>query len=379
MSTRAPRLLAFVYSFDLAGSERVGADIAQALAARGWSVEVCATHAADGPLRTRLEAAGIRCFGLDSERRSRLGRRWAVLRLLRVRRPDVLHVQHFPMLALVRRAARLAGVPRIVVTEHTDAHLRGDPAMARLAVRHGRRADCITVIHAELRRRLVDDLGLPAERVVLIPNGVDRSRFRPASPDPRLRAMLGARAGSVLLGCVARLHPDKDHATLFHALAGMDAVDWTLALIGDGPERAGLERLAADLGLAARITFCGDQGAIEALMPQLDLLVLASRTEGLPMVLLEAMACGVPCVATAVGGIPALLADAHGVVVEPANPAALSAALGELLAAPRRREQIAARARVRIARDYDLAVTIDAYQRVLAPPAAAAMPVHADA
>jgi glycosyltransferase involved in cell wall biosynthesis len=100
------------------------------------------------------------------------------------------------------------------------------------------------------------------------------------------------------------------------------------------------------------------------LMPQFDVVVLASRTEGLPMVLLEAMACGVPCVATAVGAIPRLLADGAGLVVPPEDPKALAAALSRVLSDPGLAERIANAGRRRVRAEYDLKRVVEAYLRV---------------
>ena len=365
----ARRVMLVVYRFDSGGSERLAGQIAEDLHERGHGVTVCATHGGPGPLSRALEAQGIPCIALDGERHGRLARRWALWRLFRRERPHVLHVQHLPILELVYRPARLAGVRRIHVTEHTDAHLVGDRRLQRRVARLGRAVDAVTVIHAGLRRFLVETVGLPSGQVRLVPNGVDTARFAPADPEPRLRAALGAAAADdVVIGCVARLHPDKDHATLIDAAARLARAGHTgfhLVLIGDGEERTALERQAAAAGIGERVRLLGDRDDVAALVPQLDLFVLPSRTEGLPMVLLEAMSAGVACVATRVGGIPELLADGVGVLVPPADPPALAAAIGGLLDDPQRRRALGRRGRERVRRQYDLRRTMAAYRRLL--------------
>lgn len=363
-------LLEVLFSFNLAGSERIGTVLAKALVARGWRVSIAATHVADGPMRQPLVDAGFACHGLDIERHGRFARRWAIFRLCRRLRPDVLHAQHIPMFVLCFWPAWLAGVRRFVVTEHTDYQLRTEPRIRRRLRRYARHADRITVIHDGLARYLVDDLGVPADRVTVIPNGVDCDRFAPAPRDPTLRRTLGADDDTILIACVARLHRDKDHPTLLRAFALLVAdasrSRCHLALIGEGEAREAIEALVREFGLEDHVTLLGDRPDVVDLMPQFDVLVLASRTEGLPMVLLEAMACGVPCVATAVGGVPGLLADGGGELVDPGDADSLAQALARLCDDEEHRRHAGIRARERVLAGYTETDMIDAYAHELA-------------
>lgn len=358
-----------LYSFENGGSERLGGWLALQLHDEGWPIEVCATHSADGPVRTWLEQAGIPAVGIDIESRSRIDRRWQIHWLMRSRRIELMHVQHVPMLALCYWPARLAGVGRIVVTEHTDEQMRSSARVASMGRRYGRRADLATVVHEGLRRYMVGELGVPPSRVRTIPNGVDTARFRPAAVDAGVRAELGAGPDDLLLGTVARLHPDKDHATLLHAFARLRAdapsLPVRLALVGDGPERAPLERLARELEITERVCFAGDREDVARIVPQLDAFVLSSCTEGVPLVLIEAMASGVPCVSTAVGGIADLLADGAGETVPPREPHALARALAALASDPARRAETGARARRTAVERHDFARVVDDYRQAL--------------
>lgn len=366
---RPQRLLEVLYSFDSGGSERLGVALAQGLAARGWDVTVAATHSANGPVRDALEAAGIACHGLDIESRGRLARRWAIFRLCRRLQPDVLHAQHIHMLMLAYWPARLAGVRRFVVSEHSDRRLRERPGLRRRLRRYARRVSQITVIHDELARYLVEDVGIAAERVQVIVNGVDAERFAPAPRNEVLRYALGAEPGDVLVGCVARLDPVKDHDTLLRAFAllresQLDA-RVRLVLVGEGEERCRIEALARSLGIDSRITLLGDRADIDRLMPQFDILALASRTEGLPMVLLEAMACGIPCVATSVGGIPGLFAGGAGELVSPGDTQELAEKLAALCADAGYREGLGRHARASVLAGHRQTDMVAAYEAVL--------------
>jgi glycosyltransferase involved in cell wall biosynthesis len=366
-----PRLLEVLYSFDSGGSERIGAVLATGLAARGWPVEVAATHAGTGPVADALATAGIPCHGLDVERHGRLMRRWAIFRLCRRLRPEVLHIQHVPMFLLCFWPAWLAGVRHFVVTEHTDYQLRTEPRIRRRFRRYARFATRVTVIHEGLARYLVDEVGVPDERIRVVVNGVDSESFAPAARDPSIRALMGVEdPDAVVIGCVARLHPDKDHATLIRAFARMreaqPRMPAHLVLIGDGQTRPEIEALIREAGLGASVHLLGDRGDVPRLMPQFDVLALASRTEGLPMVLLEAMASGVPCVATAVGGIPALLTDGAGELVAAGDVEGFAAALGRYVCDERQRRQAGMSARERVLAGYRECDMIEDYARELA-------------
>src|SRR5207247_1309405 len=149
------------------------------------------------------------------------------------------------MFGLCYCPARLAGVARFVVTEHNDRQLQANPRLLASARRSAGRMSILTAIHASLRESLRDLLLVSGERVRLLGNGVDTEVYAPAPKDSRLREMLGGQALEPLIGCVARLHPDKDHASLLHAFTELRArCPSRLVLIGDGSERERLEVLA---------------------------------------------------------------------------------------------------------------------------------------
>ncbi len=357
-----------LYSFMNGGSERLGAWIASDLVNSGWPVSVCATHTTDGPIRDWLAGQGVDAVGMRADDLSRIGRRWNLYRLIRSRRIEVLHVQHFSILALCYWPARLAGVRRIVVTEHNEKRIYTDSRMVRRSKYYGARADMVTVIHEGIRRYLVDELGLPGNRVRTILNGVDTCRFAPASRAPSIRRELGADPGEILVGSVARLHPAKDQGTLLRAFGRVCHTlnePVKLVLVGDGEERERLYRLSSDLGVSERVHFTGDRTDIERVMPQLDVFVLSSQTEGVPLVLLEAMACGVPCISTDVGGIAELVDAGGGRIVPPKDTEALAAEIAGFVQAPDLRGEVGARARDATVSKFQLSNTLAAYREIL--------------
>ena len=232
-------------------------------------------------------------------------------------------------------AGRLAGVPAVVIAKRNVDAFETPRQMAVQRFTH-RLATHVTAVSEAVASSSVA-LGVPRERITVIPNGVDAARFADARPD---REALGAAAGNgaaPVVGSVGCLAPRKDYATLLEALALLEqrGLRFRAALVGEGPERARLERLAGSLGLAGRVRFLGERADVERLLPAMDVFVLSSREEGIPNALLEAMACGRPAVATAVGGTGEVMEDGvTGWLVPPGSAERLAAALAEAISRP---------------------------------------------
>jgi glycosyltransferase involved in cell wall biosynthesis len=199
--------------------------------------------------------------------------------------------------------------------------------------------------------------------IEVIENGVAIGALPDAQARTAARSRLGVPDGAFVVGCVARLAQEKRHDRLLEAFKRM-RTPAHLVLIGDGPSRASLETLAAALGLASRVHFLGTQLNPEALLPGLDVITLTSDREGLPMSLLEGMAAAIPVVATAVGGIPALLANDAGIAIAPDDSDLFAASLDALAADPARRETLGARGRARAIAHHSLEAMSAAYVSV---------------
>lgn len=206
---------------------------------------------------------------------------------------------------------------------------------------------------------LVATEAVPATRTLCLPNGVDCRRFAPCEwiARPALRSAAGLPPHGFLFGCVARLVPVKRHADMLAAFAEAtrERPEAHLLLIGDGPLEAALKQQAQALGIAGRVQFLGDRHDVERLLPLLDVFVLASASEGMSNALLEAMACGVPSIATAVGGNPEVVeAGRTGLLVPAQQSARLAAAMRELLEQPARNRDLGRRARQRVLDHFSL-------------------------
>ncbi len=291
---------------------------------------------------------------------------------------DLVHTRNWSSLVEGAFAALATGARHVHgLHGRTEAELAGIGTRRRVVERFlCRRADRVYALLPALEGEL-EELGVPAHKRAILENGVELERFR---PDPearaRLRQALGASPGEVLVGCVARLDPVKDHATLLRAFTKLPP-RVRLVLAGDGPLRRSLEQLAKVEGILSRVRFLGHVS--EPVFPALDVFVLPSLYEGFSNTILEAMACGVPVVATSVGGTPSLVAPDRGVLVPPGDPQALGAALVRLANEEKKRRALGqgglafARTRSldRMARAYE-----ELYRTVLEP-APVASPVPA--
>jgi len=240
----------------------------------------------------------------------------------------------------------------------------------RLLFRHlNYRFDCVVAPAQPILSGLAREESLAARRMLWIPNGVDSERFRPQSPQVRLesRRALGLADLEVAFGCVASLSPVKCHDHLLQAFAQVhrQLPHTRLLLIGDGPLRPQIELQIAALGLNDAVNLLGNRADLEALLPALDVAVLTSSTEGMSNALLEAMACGLPIVATAVGGNLQLVQHGiSGLLFPVGQPTALADALLALAQAPDTRQRMGLAARERIEREFSLDSMVRSFDRL---------------
>jgi glycosyltransferase involved in cell wall biosynthesis len=346
------------------GMEVVTMRLAMRLAEKGHRVGVtCVID--EGPLADDLRASGIRVARVPAP-----GLRTNVLpldlaRWLRRVRPDVVHI-HSGVWLKAARAARLARIRRVVFTEH--GALDVEPWYASFIKRSAARlTDVVVSVSAPLAEVLVDTHGVPRAKIRVVPNGVDTERFRPGPAGPVLQ-QLGVGDGPTI-GHVARLVPVKNQDLLLHAFAEVRrrVPNAQLVIVGDGPERERLLQLIDELGLRGAAHLPGEHRDVASLLRAFSVFALPSKAEGTSMSVLEAMASGVPVVASAVGGTPALLDDGQcGVLIPPNDRSALADALVALLGDPDRRSRLAAAARARAVNAYGEARVVEQYEALYA-------------
>ena len=321
-----------VDSLEVGGAERHVVDLAVALSRREYEVTVACSVAGD--LYKSLEEANVTVRSLLDQlvkRRVSAAYARALRRLAKDERFDLVHAHVYASAAAAAIATLGTGVP-LVITEHTEAVWRDRGA--RLVTRwFCRRASRVIAVSDAVKRRLVKQDDIPPGKIVVLPNAV------PANPDsgsgtPPLRDELRDRP---LVGVLARLQPEKGVATFLKAGAHVAKVvpQACFIVVGDGPLRTELEVLVRRLCIDQNVSFLGFRSDPRALIELLDVLVVPSLTEGAPLVVLEAMAAGVPLVASAVGGIPDQIRhEGEGLLVPPGDPEALGDAVLKLLRDP---------------------------------------------
>jgi glycosyltransferase involved in cell wall biosynthesis len=349
------KIVHLVIGGDPSGGQTVAHRLALAARAHGDTAAFVADR--PGPFLDALRAEGFEARVIDVSRTGHVGGLVRLARHLRATRADLLHVHtQIAGNVLGRLAARAARIP-VIAHVHIESHLppgrlrRGalrllDNATARLCVR-------ILVVSEETRRTL-ERQGYPRDRLVVVYNGVE---LPATSGGDRLRRELGVGPDAPVVGEVGRLAEVKGQRELIQAVARLDG-DVRLVLVGADVEAGGayrreLEAEAERLGVRERVLFAGYRADAESLVGELDVVALPSRAEGLPMVLLEAMARGRAVVATPVGGTPELVSDGEtGLLVPPCDVDALAAAIGGLLADPERRSRLGEAARRRVAAEF---------------------------
>jgi glycosyltransferase involved in cell wall biosynthesis len=326
--------------------------------------EVRALSLSAGSAVQRLRALGVPVDVLDETDDEAAVRE--LVPWLRREEIDLVHAHMFRAEVIGTRAAVAAGTAAIVATVHSS-RVRSDddirllasltPSMDRL------------IVPSEAIARKVRAEGRQGARFAIVPNGIDLSRFSGSVRPCALRGEYGVPSSAPLLGVVARLEPEKGHRHLIEAMpAILRAVPeaW-LAVIGEGSEADALRAQTAALGsrVAARVLFTGRRDDVSALTADLTLAVLPSLREAQGISLLEAMARGVPVVASEIGGIPEIVTDGvDGRLVPPGDPAALADAIVELVRDPALRHRLGEAGRRTVADRFSIDAQVRAIQTV---------------
>lgn len=342
------RVAIVAQSLDDGGLERLVQTLALSLDPDEFEPAVFALREL-GVYKDALDAAGIPVRDCRESGFRLRGIPLRLIRELRGFRPDIIHA-HSGTWVPASISKSVLRSPKLVFTEHG----RYPPEPRIRALVEGwcaARTDAITAVSTHVSQYLVDYLGLDRPPRVL-PNGI--------VPDPFLNPPPGARArlrsewkiedGHVLFACVGRLADVKNHRDLLLALAQARRTnpEARVALFGQGPLETEIRELVRELDLEDRVRFLGFREDVGACLNACDAFVLSSKTEGMPLSVLEALASGLPIVATSVGGVPEVLGEPPaGILVPPGDVAALGAALGRVAASESLRSRLSVRARAR--------------------------------
>lgn len=285
---------------------------------------------------------------------------WQLYRLFRRERPDIVHTHAWGTVVEGLLAARLARVPVVIHGEHGTLQLRA--YQRRVQRRAWSAADHLLAVSSRLAERMAEETGFPRERIRVIRNGVDLSRFG-STERSMARAALAVPLDAPVVVTVGRLVPVKDHGTLLEAWARTRGEQAILLIAGDGPLRESLAARATALGIDRSVRFLGHRPDVEVVLRAADAFVLSSESEGLSNTILEAMASGLPVVATRVGGADEMVIDGTtGLLVPPRAARELADALDLVLRDALKRDAMGAASRARVEAEFSLPGMVQRYE-----------------
>ena len=343
------------------GLERVVHALAIGQQRRGHhviAVPVAEELANDHPFRIPLERAGVEILPIVVPARSYRRERTLVAELLQRIRPDVMHSHGYHTDVMSVGIARRENVASVSTAHGFTRGEWKNLVYEWLDRRAFRRFDGVACVSRLLADELVKS-GVPKDKVRVIPNAWSQV----AQPLTRAaaREALGIPQQRRVVGWVGRMTREKGLDVLIDAIARLANADVHFCIVGDGPERATQVARAELLGLNDRITWTGMLLEASTFFPAFDVLALSSRTEGVPMVVLEAMAQRIPLVATAVGGIPDVISSNEAMLVQSEDSVMLASAITELIENPLAAGERAAAASVRLASKFDENAWLNAY------------------
>lgn len=320
-----PVRIAFcITELDPGGAERALFEIVTRLDPADWEVRVyCLGPETD--LARQLQNAGIQTVCLGARRASQMGVLFQLAKQLQAFRPALLQTFLFHANIIGRLAGWWAGVP--VVVSGLRVAERGKRWHLWLDRWTNRYVTLNVCVSEGVRQFAISHGGLSEAKLRVIPNGVDAERYASAKPVDLSRFGIPAEAWTLVT--VGRLTVQKGHDELLGAVAPLLIEDprMHLLIVGEGPERETLDWLADSFSVSGQVHLPGFQPDIPGILRSCQAFVLASRWEGMPNALLEALAAGLPCIATDVEGVRELLADEAGTVVAPGNDHALREAV----------------------------------------------------
>ncbi|RTL57975.1 MAG: glycosyltransferase [Rhodocyclaceae bacterium] len=350
-----------VLSLQPGGLENGVVNVVNGLSPEGFRSSVCCLKFG-GEFVSRLKS-GVAVEEMGWRKGNDLGLPFRLARLFRRTRPDVVHTRNAESFYYGFLGAKLAGIKHVVHSEHGRTF---NDRQIRFLVQRWFSAytSALFSVSEQLKNDLVAHVGLTADRIQVLHNGVDLDRFAGTGRD-EARRLLGAAEGEVLVGSVGRLVPVKNYPLLLSAFATLDLPQLALILVGEGPERGALEAQARELGIAGRVRFLGHRDDVTALMPGLDVFVLPSFSEGMSNTLLEAMAASLPCVASAVGGNPEIVSHGKtGYLFPSGDSEALAGSLRTLCTDAVLRASLGAAGRQETEREYSLGAMIRRYEKL---------------
>lgn len=362
-----PTVCQVLHTLNVGGAELLAKQFALHAAKRFRPVFLCLDEL--GSLGTQLRKEGIPVEVV--ERRPGFDRQCVrrISRFLRNQRVQLVHAHQYGPFFYCSVARLLGGDYPILFTEHGrdfPDYRRTKRVWANKVLL--RKSDQIVAVGAYVRDALVENEGFSSKRVRIVYNGSEAATTYATTVNRgEVRAELELEEGNVAIVQVARLNRLKDYATAIRAMVPIAEAtpQARYFIVGEGEERQAIESLIHELGLAKQVKLLGLRSDVARLLSGMDLFVLSSISEGIPLTLIEAMLAGLPCVATKVGGVPEVILDGvTGLIVESGRPYELANNVLYLIQSPETREQMGTRGRERARKVFNSARMFEEYERI---------------
>jgi len=356
------KIIFFTGSMALGGIERLVRDLALDLKKTGeWEPSVCCLIGKTGDFLSDLQDAGVPVYECILNRRRLVSFPFRLAHLLRKIKPDIVHSHVDFSIPWQVLGSRLGGVKKIVWTQHSEYQNWNKSKIARFRIWLYLQISwpiisAYTAVSQGAQKSIAVFSGRNPSDFRVINNPVDTSVFKPDLRNrDTTRKFFGLAENQFVMGTVARLDSVKGHEVLIQAAKKIvsEIPGSHFVFIGDGPLRSTLEERVKLCGLEDHITFLGWKRNINEILPGFDLFVLPSLREGLPLSIIEAMACGLLVVASNVGGVPEVLGDV-GILVPPGDPDALAEAVIEIYSQSEKRPSFKDDARKRVIERFSL-------------------------
>jgi len=362
---RKLKVLQLIEGLNLGGAETKLMELVAHMDRDRFETVACSLGMGDR-IREEFEKLNVEFITMPRQRRIDLGLIFKVAKLIRDRQIDVVMTTLFYADVLGALAGKFSK-PKAVFSWETISAPEWLLAHRLLAYRFAMRyCDRVISVSHATAKWLVEKRGVPAKKVVVIPYGVNLNLYS-AGENPGLRKKLGIQPEARVVGVVARLHPQKGHRYLIEAAQSIVArhPKAKFVIVGDGELRPVLEKMVRERGLADSFMFLGFRKDVKDLMRMFDVFCLPSLYEGLPNVVLEAMATAKPVVATAVDGTPEVMVNHEtGYLVPPAEPQALAEKISSLVEDPGRAREFGKKGEQRVKAEFSLEKQVEGFQNL---------------
>lgn len=361
------RILHITHSLNIGGLERVVVDLAKGFKKNGHFVSICCLDGKE-PLGEEAEKAGVKVFSLNKKSGIRWGLPFRIARMIKEEGINVVHTHNEAGLIYGAAAAILAKVPNIVHTEHGKEPNYYNKRILQLAERFLlKKVKHVVVVSVDLKNKMASSTKINKDKILVIPNGIDIKSFQCPELGEIKRKELGISSDNFVIGNIARMVPLKNHKFLIAIFKELlkDFPKLKLVLVGDGLLKRELEIYSEANGLSNSVMFLGERKDIAELLSAFDLFILPSLTEGVSITLLEAMASGIPIVASKVGGNPEIIENERtGLLIPLSENIRWIETIKSLIKNENRRRDISKRAKNFVTEQFSIETMVENYEEI---------------